>query len=268
MAEKLAPEGTVIRMGNGEMRVKRGGQWVPQAVGQNGFTSSSPLRAPDPVAQRNVFSKDYDVLRGDRERLGRFYPTVSQLDRFENINLQQPTGGFQHRDMSGWVKPVVELFNPKLQDMAGISSILQGQARPVGSGATSDFEQRLYRQGVPSPEKEGPNNQSIIAYQKGVLYEERDRLAFSEAFLNQNGSLAGSQEAWTNYVMANPYTVMDQKSRTRLNNKRQNWDEYFGVRGAARPAATVAPAPVAAPRKPPPAPKPLAKGEFKVRGVK
>jgi hypothetical protein len=256
----IAEGRTATNPETGERVVYKGGKWVPAgAVGQRGFTSATPLKAPDKIAQRNAFSKDYDSLRKDRDALGRYYPTVSQLERFEGINTKQRTGGIQHQDLGGFnvIQSVNEALNPDLKEMSGIASGLQGQARPAGSGATSDFEQKLYRQGVPSPEKSGPVNQSIIAYQKSVLYEEKDRLAFAEAYLNQNGSLAGSQDAWTEYVTANPYAQVGRDGRTALNGKRQPWRQWFGLTGGpAKPA----PRPAAAPARPAAAPaRPAAK---------
>lgn len=208
------------------------------------------LQAPDKIAERGAYIRDYGQINKDRDGLGRTYPMTADLDRFEALNQRQRTGGIQHQDQDGWerVAPwnwpgmaggVVAKMDPEYKEMSGISSGLQGKARPVGSGATSDFEQRLYRMGVPSPEKEGPTNSSIIAYQKGVMAEENDRLAFQEEFLRRNGSLSGSQQAWSQYVTANPYTVTGEGGRSALNGKRTDWKAHFGL----------APAPTSAPRQ-------------------
>lgn len=205
------------------------------------------LEAPDKIAQRGVYIRDYSSINDAREGLARTYPMTTDLDRFEALNERQPTGGIEYQDYQGWevVNPlnwpgmvggVFAKQDPEYKEMSGISSGLQGKARPVGSGATSDFEQRLYRMGVPSPEKQGPTNQSIIAYQKGVMSEENDRLAFQEEFLRRNGSLAGSQQAWSRYVGANPYTVTGEGGRSALNTRRQDWKEHFGLAAPAQAA--------------------------------
>jgi hypothetical protein len=190
------------------------------------------LQAPDKIAMRGAYIKDYGDINSQRDKLGEFYPTSENLDRFHELNRQTATGGWKALPL---VHDVIEKFDPQFQEMSGIASGLQGKARPVGSGATSDFEQRLYRMGVPSPEKAGPTNDSIIAYQKGVLGEQRDRLAFQEEFLRRNGSLSGSQDAWARYVSANPYTT-SQGGHTRVNTQRQDWKAHFGLGGEA-PAA-------------------------------
>lgn len=206
------------------------------------------LQAPDKIAERSAYTRDYGKINDSREGLARVYPMTADLDRFHALNVQKGTGGIENQDYDGFerlnplnwpgmVANTWEKRNPNIKEMAGIASGLQGKARPVGSGATSDFEQRLYRQGVPSPEKEGPINDSIIAYQKGVMNEESDRLAFQEEFLRRNGSLSGSQQAWGRYVAANPYTVTGEGGRSALNSRRADWKQHFGIAAANAPPA-------------------------------
>lgn len=212
------------------------------------------LVAPDKIAERGAFIKDYSDLNSQRDELGKMYPMTSELDRFHKINERQPTGGIDKQDYDGWERAnplnwpgmaghAFTQYDPEVKELSGIASGLQGKARPVGSGATSDFEQRLYRMGVPSPEKQGPTNDNIINYQKGVLAEQSDRLAFQEEFLRRNGSLSGSQQAWGRYIAGNPYVVTDDHG-TRANPRRADWKDHFGV---AEPRAA---APTQAAQKP------------------
>jgi hypothetical protein len=208
------------------------------------------LEAPDKIAERGAYIRDYGQINKDRDDLAKVYPMTADLDRFHALNVKQPTGGIDKQDYDGWeranplnwpgmVGHAFSQHDPEVKELSGIASGLQGKARPVGSGATSDFEQRLYRMGVPSPEKQGPTNDSIINYQKGVMAEQSDRLAFQEEFLRRNGSLSGSQQAWGRYVNDNPYTVSGEGGRSVLNARRTDWKGHFGLEAAepARPAA-------------------------------
>ena len=226
--EQIAQE--LIRRGVSPDEIAAAGYGQTAQQGRTGLIAPR-LEAPDPVAQRGAYIRDYGKLSERREGLGRHASNLAQLDRFQQLNQGQRTGGIQHQDLGGWnpVQSINEAMNPRLKEMSGIASGLQGQARPVGSGATSDFEQRLYRMGVPSPEKPGPVNDNIIRYQKGVVAEERDRTAFDEEFMRRNGSLSGSAEAWARYVTANPYIVTDSQGRTTLNDGRQDWRTHFGL---------------------------------------
>jgi len=234
------------------------GRWAKRgqatASSQPGWHSSGRFTTGDQVADRQIVVDQGKKLNADRDALARAYPVVSQLDRFEGLNKAQRTGGIQHQDPDGWgqVNPlswpgtVGKWFadqDPEIKEMSGIASGLQGQARPAGSGATSDFEQRLYRQGVPAPDKRGKTNQNIIRYQKGVIAEEDDRLAFQEEFMRRNGSLNGSQAQWGRYLAKNPYTVVDKGGATKPNSGRADWKEHFGLQAprAAAPKAAAAP---------------------------
>lgn len=242
--EQIAQE--LIRRGVPPERLAAAGYGQVAQQARTGLIAPK-LEAPDPVAARGAYLSDYKRLSERREGLGKYASNLGQLDRFQQLNRNQRTGGIQHQDYQGWelanpanlpgiIGNAVAKFDPEVQEMSGIASGLQGQARPIGSGATSDFEQRLYRMGVPSPEKRGPVNDNIIRYQKGVIAEERDRTAFDEEFMRRNGSLSGASEAWARYTQTNPYIVTDNKGRTNLNGKRQDWREYFGLQAPQKPA--------------------------------
>lgn len=242
--EQIAQE--LIRRGVSPDKIAAAGYGQIAQQGRTGLIAP-PLNAPDPVAARSAYGRDYNRLSERRETLGRHTPNLANLERFQALNRVQRTGGMQHQTMAGierfnpleWPGAVGNMFakfDPEVREMSGIASGLQGQARPVGSGATSDFEQRLYRMGVPSEDKPGPVNDNIIRYQKGVIAEERDRTAFDDEFIRRNGSLSGSSEAWANYVTAHPYIVTDAKGRTQLNTKRPDWRQHFGLQAPQRPA--------------------------------
>jgi hypothetical protein len=224
--EDIAAE--LLRRGVPPDRIRQAGYGQIAQQGEAGLIAPR-FSIGDKVGDRQLTTRDYGQIRDERERLGRFYPDMTTLDRFHQLNAETGTGGLQHQDWNP-IHGLVEMVNPRLKEMSGIASTLQGKARPVGSGATSDFEQRLYRMGVPSPEKAGPVNDSIENYMRGVLNEENDRLAFQEEFIRRNRTLNGAQEAWTRYVMKHPYTVTDPKTRQTVpNGRRQDWKTYFGL---------------------------------------
>lgn len=241
--EDIAAE--LIRRGVSPDQIAAAG--YPQVARQGAAGLIAPrLSAPDEIAARQAYGKDYGMIRDAREALGRAGQVESQLSRFQGLNRQQATGGIQSQSYDGWgekanpfnwpgmIGNAFERFDPEYQGMSGIASELQGKARPAGSGATSDFEQRLYRQGVPSPEKPGPVNDDIATYMRSTLSEEGDRLAFQEEFLRRNGSLSGAQQAWSRYIKSNPYAQAE-GVRFKPNTKRQPWDQYFGVAPPRKP---------------------------------
>jgi hypothetical protein len=202
---------------------------------QHGFLTGAP-EAPDPMAARQAYVTDYKRVAQNRDELGPTYGLMQQLDRFDDLSHSTATG-------PGYLVPGLTHLNGGAQQMAGIASELQGKARPKGSGATSDFEQRLYRQGVPSPDKWPGTNASITAYMRSVAKQQQDYVAFQDEYLRRNKTLAGSEDAWGRYVADQPYATNDAKGGYVLNGKRQDWKTYFGLTPAAPPRKPTAAAP-------------------------
>jgi hypothetical protein len=192
---------------------------------QHGFLTGAP-EAPDPVAARQAYAKDYSAVVKSRESLAPTYGLQKQLDRFDELSHTTSTGPIFGVPMLG---SALGNLDPNRQQMSGIASELQGKARPVGSGATSDFEQRLYRQGVPSPDKYPEANASITAYMRSNIKQQQDYVAFQDAYLRQNKTLAGSEDAWARYVADQPYAATDEKGNYKLKTDRQDWKTYFGL---------------------------------------
>lgn len=213
-----------------------GYRWVDITQQRERGFAVDPLQGPDPVANRQVYANEAKQLGADRLAYSNARDEQGNLDRFRTLNREQGTGGWLLNTPG--ISDAISSWDSQINEMGGIASQLQGRARPVGSGATSDYEQRLYRQGVPSPEKPGPVNGAIIERRTAVRREEADRLAFREEFFRHNGTLSGADEAWTGYVSSNPYLVTGRGGTPYQNNRRLPWREYFGLNAtqAGRPA--------------------------------
>lgn len=242
--DRRAIAAELIRRGVSPDTIAQAGFPEVAQQGRSGFIGQRPV-APDATAARQVWVDQSKKINDQQERVAAQYPTQAELDRFMALNRRQRTGGIQHQEYDGWEKMnpmnwpgmagnVVAKYDPEVREMAGIASRLQGEARPQGSGATSDFEQRLYRAGVPSPEKTGTTNQNIVRRRQAIMQEEQDRLAFTEAFLKQNGTTNGAANAWGQYVSRNPYTTETTKGQVVMNPKRQDWAVYMGLAPAPR----------------------------------
>lgn len=263
MAQNVAPEGTQIRMANGEMRVKRGGAWVPvQSVNPNapgsGYFSNGG-------AGPKLAKDDAMAIAKFRESATDASRMAMDAGRFLEFNYEAPTGGIENWGPIGLVN---KFFDPRKQEMESIAKRLVPQQRVPGSGPFTDADAKLEAEAGLSLNKYGNANRSTAFVMQAGAKRREDHAAFMEYWARQNGSLLGATEAWSAYSNAN--RMFDVGKTGTVVKKTTPWREWFGVGsvGAARPAATVAPAALPPPRKPPPAPKPLAKGEFKVRGVK
>lgn len=227
-----SPEGTLIRMQDGSVRVKRGGQWAPVNP-----SFAAPTRAtPDPMAARAEYGKGVAAIAADRKAYNSYGALPAQLDRFSYLNTRgeggQATGSLWNQAFKD--RTLFGEQDPELGAMQAISSSIQTRGIPQGQGSITEMERKLFATGSPRVENIGPVNQQIITNMKGTYQEEGDRLEFADAYLAANGTMNGSSEAWSQYVRDNPYTVPAGAS-VRPNAKRAPWRQYFGLQSA--PAA-------------------------------
>lgn len=87
-------------------------------------------------------------------------------------------------------------FNPQQSAARALASRMTGLMRPTGSGATSDFEQRLYQRGAPSLDKPAEANDLIIDGMETLGRISDARQFFYEDFAEANGSLNGAERAF------------------------------------------------------------------------
>jgi hypothetical protein len=80
--------------------------------------------------------------------------------------------------------------------MRAAAAAMRSYMRTPGSGATSDYEQRLYAMGVPSVANTGPQNQAIMRNIDALGAIAQARRNFYEDYADQNGSLNGAERAF------------------------------------------------------------------------
>jgi hypothetical protein len=80
--------------------------------------------------------------------------------------------------------------------MDALSARMLGLMRPTGSGATSDFEQRIYARGAPSIDNTPEQNAAIIDGIQRATQIADARQFFYEQYAEQNGSLNGAERAF------------------------------------------------------------------------
>lgn len=150
----------------------------------------------------------------------------NDTNRMNELMAEQDTGGF-------WINtPVVgslmKTYDPQLNEMQSIQDRLTPQQRVAGSGATSDFDARMFQNALPSPNKPKTTNENII---KAIRERENDTLQYQSYlsdFLAANNHLNGADAKWQEYVDANP--IFDpEKTDMTLNSARKTYQEYFGV---------------------------------------
>lgn len=137
-----------------------------------------PLRGPDASLMSDV-----------REQAARSRMLATMGDEFLVSNARNATG-----ELSPW-NPL-NLVSPDRDNMRSIESRMRGYMRPPGSGATSDFEQRLYGLGTPSTTRVGPSNQMIVDGYRALASIDQARSNFFEMYASENGNLYGAEAAF------------------------------------------------------------------------
>ena len=129
-----------------------------------------------------VAIKDNARLDELRDAVTRARANLRDMQRFSELNQRTGTGGINDK-----YNPVT--FNADKQEMEAIEARLTPQMRPIGSGATSDFEGKMYGRGIPQVSKSGTANREIRLTAERAMKLGEAELAFKEQFLQQNGYL-------------------------------------------------------------------------------
>lgn len=147
--------------------------------------STLPPKQANAMKQR-VYTQAQNELAEDREYFSRAKAALNDMRRFGELNREQSSGGII--DKIPWT------FDPEAQEMDAITARLAPNQRPQGSGATSDFDAKMYLRGVPSRDKSPETNKSIREYAESEYKKLSHALDFKESYLLENGFLPSRKE--------------------------------------------------------------------------
>jgi hypothetical protein len=168
----------VVTRPDGTQVVDQNAPW-----GNMNSTQSQTMRNQTMSSAQKQLGDMREAIQGDQS-------TLQMLDQFTNLNQKEPTGGI-------WDK-----YGPsKLQfgdtaTMQAIQNKLTPLQRPPGSGATSDFEQRMYALGIPNIGNKFEVNQQIKLANEALIKVREARLNHYEKHLAQYGHLNGAEESF------------------------------------------------------------------------
>jgi hypothetical protein len=137
--------------------------------------------------------------------------------------------------MQGPIAGRVMALSSDAQDMDAITARITPQMRQPGSGATSDFDAKMFQMATVGRTKNEGANKAIA---DGIVLNSQvtqEREQFMRDYLTVNGHLDGAERQWKRYADANP--IFDPKSPKvpTLNPARVPYQQFFG--GAQAPAA-------------------------------
>jgi hypothetical protein len=154
---------------------------------------------------------------------------AAKARRFQDLNASNDTGGLTSLPIIKQLRGVVD---PEFQEMESISASIVPKMREPGSGATSDFDARMFQQATVGVGKRKEANDAIAQALVARAQREKERLAFANRYLMQNKTLRGANEAWGKYI--NDVPIFDPNSKTpKINANRINWEQYFSGQAPA-----------------------------------
>ncbi|RKQ61238.1 hypothetical protein C8E02_1005 [Vogesella indigofera] len=187
------------------MQYVPGSDYKPAGVfnprdGQFIATEAPPAaEAPDPLApwsnlppqkadamKPRVYEQANKQLEDLRNQVAQGRTTMTDLNRFGQLNQEQATGGLLDKGLPDWMTT-----DDQKQEMLAIQSRLAPQVRPAGSGSTSDRDLQLYLQSLPGIDKSGNVNKSIRDQFGKTLSAAEKKLAAAEQYLAERGHLNG-----------------------------------------------------------------------------
>ena len=164
------------------------------------------------------------------------------------MNNKIKTGGVADKFSVG---RAVQSLGSDYAELEAITAKLVPGMREPGSGATSDLDVRMFERATVGVDKPKEANEAIATGLIARANNAQDYALFRQTYLEQNGTLQGSDRYWKGYVDKNP--IFDPTSKTpKINSARKSWREHFAGSSGGAPASSAKPA---APSAPSAAPK-------------
>lgn len=218
-----------------------GGGGAPQADDSE-LDTNDPFAGLSPKAKERLIlqnAKEYaSVAKQNDAEAQAAGSMLNQARRFAQLSSQVnakgdwSTGTGALAGFPGF-RQIQGALDSRFSEMEAISAQLIPKLREPGSGATSDFDARMFARGTVGVEKPGPANRALslglVAASQNVI----DKARFEEAYFKARKTLVGAQEAWQGYLEENPiFDTSSSDADLKLNKSRVGWKQYFGLNAA------------------------------------
>lgn len=231
---------------------------TPEQAQQQGLP---PPPANSPYANPNLSSrgrsalvsaqqKAWDKRVADTGEAVRSASTlISDMERFKYLNSQTETGGVPGSPIGSAVR---SLYDSNIKEMNSIRDRITPSLRQPGSGATSDFDAKMFQGGTVGVDKPKQVNDNIAT---ATIEGGRNLIAkaqFEQTYFDAYQHTGGMEAAWQKYLNDNP--IFDPKAPPgsyKLNDSRVDWQTYFRNGGKVPEKAQQEQAPQQAPQQSP-----------------
>ena len=171
-----------------------------QAPGGQQIDPNAPWRGLTNKQAQNMRTQTMNTsnkeLDGMRKEAGSYEESMQAMRQFSDLNQRNGTGGPYDNLAPDWA------HLGEKSTLVALQNKLTPLQRPAGSGATSDFEQRMYKHGIPNINNQGNTNAQIRIAQEALNEVRTARLGFYEEYLSKYGHLNGAEKAFNPRIKA------------------------------------------------------------------
>jgi hypothetical protein len=229
--------------------------------GESTMVVPNPYARMETPAQRGQMARaqqtSYQKMIGEAGEAARAAGGLkAQANQFTLLNERfkqagGKTGGYYDWPVLGTLAEAKSSFDPNFQGMQAITAKLAPNMRPPGSGATSDFDAKQFVRATMSISKDQEANKRIAQAMSAQADRDVGYAQFIDWYFQKTGTTQGIQQAWLEYVNANPIFDQSDEDGFAVNRGAKSWQQFFGAgAGGARAPAAPPPAAGAAPTAP------------------
>lgn len=140
----------------------------------------------------------------------------AEINRFLEINKRTRTGPeYQY----------LPELSSDLKTLKSIAAAMAPEFRKEGTGSVSDFDAKQLMKMALSTENDYTTNQRIGQAFRAYNQAAKEKARFISEYFQANRHIEGAQDAWNQYIRANP--IFDPKNPERLNKNRITYKQFF-----------------------------------------
>lgn len=150
---------------------------------------------------------------------------IIDMQRFQYLNSQTDTGGVTGSPIGGAIR---SLYDSNIKEMNSIRDRITPSLRQPGSGATSDFDARMFQGGTVGVDKPREVNDNIATATIAAGQNLIAKAQFEQTYFDSYQHTSGMEAAWQKYLNDNPiFDPKAPKGSYQLNQNRLDWQTYF-----------------------------------------
>lgn len=200
------------------------------------FTGRSPYQGMSRDTVENLRSKQITELQTRRtailpqiaksdDRVALARQAMPIIEKIASTPGMPNTGGPVANNAFGrWV---LSTLTPEYNALVQINAALTPAMREPGSGATSDFDARMFRISTIGPDNFPEVNRAIAQGMIEANSNLNERFLFEQSYVENYGTTSGMDAAWRRYLNDNPIFDKASSDKPVLNEDRTHWADYF-----------------------------------------